>query len=161
MALLGDVRRIAADPVHHHQRPFAERADGKGAIGVSDVMGDVDDLVGAGPEKGMPDRLFPLLRRKDFGHVLVGQALFQLAHGKDVAIAHHEIDVVERDALGAQTVVDHVLVEAGRVLVPVDPLLGDGEGDGAVAQETGGDVMVVGVDAENVGVTLGHDGAGR
>ena len=48
----------------------------------------------------------------------------------------------------AQTVVDHVVVEAGRVLVPVDPLLGDGERNGAIAQETGGDIVIVGVDAE-------------
>jgi hypothetical protein len=55
-----------------------------------------------------------------------------------------------------EAIVDHFLVEARRVLGPRDPLLGDRKRDGAVAQQAGADIMVVGVQAEDISVFFGH-----
>ncbi len=56
----------------------------------------------------------PLLERQMSGTSWDSQACLDVLDRQHVAIAHHEIDVVERDALGAQAIVDHFLVEAGR-----------------------------------------------
>jgi hypothetical protein len=156
VTVLGDVRGIAADAIHHHQRPFLERADRKRAIGVGDVMRDLRHLVGARAVERIGGGLLPLLERKNFRHVLPGEALFQFADREHIAIAHHEIDILEGDAFRLEAIVDHFLVEAGGVLVPRDSLFGDGEGDLAVAQQAGAHVVVVGINAENIAVTFGH-----
>ena len=89
-------------------------------------------------------------------HVLIHQPVFHFGNRQDVAIANDEIDVVKRDALGIQAIIDHFLVEAAGVLFARDPLLGDGECDRAVLEQAGAHVMVVGVQAEDVGVLLRH-----
>jgi len=61
-----------------------------------------------------------------------------------------------RDALGIEAIIDHLLVEAAGVLFARDPLLGDGECDRAVLEQTGAHVMVVGVQAEDVSMLLRH-----
>ena len=95
--------------------------------------------------------------RSRSAHVaLVDHANFQVLDRQDVAIAHHQIDVVERDAFGLQAIVDDFLKKSAGVLLPRDPLLLDRIGDLAVAQQAGADVVVVGVYAEDVSVVLGH-----
>ena len=89
-------------------------------------------------------------------HVLVDQPFFHFRNRQNVAIANDQIDVIERDAFGIQTIVDHLPVETGGVLVARDSLLGDRERDGAVAQQAGTHIMIVGIQAENVGVLFGH-----
>src|SRR5207247_8205169 len=81
---------------------------------------------------------------------------FQVLDRKHVAVAYHQIDIVERDAFGRQAVVDDPLVEAGRMLLPRDPLLADRECDGTVTKKARADVMVIGIDAEHVAVSFGH-----
>ena len=92
----------------------------------------------------------------DFRHVLGHHACFHILDRQDVAIAHHQIDVVERDALGLQAVVDDLLKKAGVVLLARDPLLGDRERDLAVAQQARADVVVVRVDPEDIDVLFCH-----
>ena len=87
---------------------------------------------------------------------LVDEADFQVLDRKDIAIAHHEIEVVERDAFGLQTIIDDLLEETAGVLLPRDPFLLDAVGDLAVAQQAGADVVVVGVYAKDVRVALRH-----
>ena len=93
---------------------------------------------------------------KEARHVLVDQPLLHFRNRKNVAIADDQIDVIERDAFGIQTIVDHLPVEAGGVLVARDSFLGDRKRDGAVAQQAGTHIVIVGVQAENVGVLFGH-----
>jgi hypothetical protein len=93
---------------------------------------------------------------KETRQVLIDQPLFHFRHRKDVAIADDQVDVVQRDALGLQAIVDHFLVEAAGVLLARDPLFRNGECDGAVAQQTGTHVVVVGIQAEYVRVLFGH-----
>ena len=81
---------------------------------------------------------------------LVDHANFQVLDRQDVAIAHHQIEVVDRDAFGIETIVDDFLKKSAGVLLPRDPLLLDRIGDLAVAQQAGADVVVVGVYAEDV-----------
>src|SRR6202521_2009475 len=97
-----------------------------------------------------------LMLGKKARHVLIDQPLLHFGNREDVAIANDQIDVIKRDAFGVQATVDHLLVETGGVLFTRDPLLGDGKRDGAVAQQAGTDIMVVGIQAENVGVLFGH-----
>ena len=101
-------------------------------------------------------RLLALLLVHDLRHADREQAGFQLVDRQHVAIAHHEVDVVERDAFRREDVVDRFLEEAGGVLTARDPLLGDRVGDLAVAQQAGAHVVVVGVNPEDVGVFVGH-----
>ena len=54
-------------------------------------------------------RLGSLLVVHDLGHVLGDHADFQVLDRQNVAVAHHQIDVVQRDAFGRQTVVDDLL----------------------------------------------------
>src|ERR1700687_194379 len=97
-----------------------------------------------------------LMLGKEARHVLIDQPLLHFGNREDVAIADDQIDVIKRDAFSVQAIVDHLLVETGGVLFTRDPLLGDGKRDGAVAQQAGTDIMVVGIQAENVGVLFGH-----
>ena len=92
----------------------------------------------------------------NFGHVLGHQAHFQVLDRQHVAIAHHQIDVVERDALGLQAIVDDILKKAGVVLLARDPLLADRERDLAVAKQARAGVMVVGIDPEDIDVLFRH-----
>jgi hypothetical protein len=104
----------------------------------------------------MPRRVASLELRQEARGVEINQPFLHLRHGQDVAIADDQIDVVERDAFGLEAVVDHFLVETGCVLCSRDPLLGDRKRDGAVAQQAGADIMVIGVQAEDIGVFSGH-----
>ena len=74
-----------------------------------------------------------------------------------VAVANHEIDVVERDALGIQAVFDDFLVIAAGMLLARHSFLGDRISDFAVAKQARADVVVVRVDPQNVGGLSGHE----
>ena len=100
--------------------------------------------------------LSSLMLGKEARHVLIHQPLLHFGNGKDIAIADDQIDVIERDAFGVQAIVDRLLVEAGSVLFARDPLFGDGKRDGAVTQQTGTHIMVVGIEAENIAVLFRH-----
>jgi len=100
-------------------------------------------------------RLAALELRKEARRVEIDQPLLHFRDRQDVAIAHDQIDVIERDTFGLQAIIDHLLVEAARMLDTRDPLLGDRECDGAVAQQAGAHIMVIGVQAEDIGV-FGH-----
>ena len=82
---------------------------------------------------------------KEGRHVVRDQPLFHFLDREDVAIAHHQIDVVERDAFGLKAIIDHLPIEAGGVLLARQPLLGDRECDGAVTQQACADIVVIGV----------------
>ncbi len=97
-----------------------------------------------------------LMFGKEARHVLIDQPLLHLGNREDVAIAHDQIDLIQRDAFSVQAVVDHLLVETAGVLFARDPLFCDGKRDGAVAQQAGTHIMVVGIQAENVTVWFGH-----
>ena len=77
---------------------------------------------------------------------------------EDVAVAHHQIDVIEGNAFRLEAVIDNLLMEAGIVLAPGDALLSDRKCNVPVAQKAGTDIVVVGVNAKNVSVALGHEG---
>ena len=148
-----EVRTVIADAVDHHHHALLERADGKGAIGVREMVRDRHYLVRLRQIK----RAVRSDRAVAVGHVaLVDQANFQVPDVKHVAIAHHQIDVVERDALGAQTIIDGLHKEPAGMFFPRDALLLDRIGDLAVAQQAGADVVVVGVYAEDVVVIFCH-----
>ena len=80
----------------------------------------------------------------------IKQAHFQLVDRQDVAIAHDQIDVVERDALGPQAIIDGIFKKAASVLFTRNAFFFDAEGDFAVAQQADADVVIIGVDAEDV-----------
>src|SRR5882757_4046046 len=101
-------------------------------------------------------RLGPFIFGKEPRHVLIDQPLFHFVNRKDVAIANDQIDILKRDVLGVQAIIDHLLVEASGVLFARDSFLGDGKCDGAVAQQAGAHVMVIGIQAENIGVLFWH-----
>ena len=82
--------------------------------------------------------------------VLMRQPFFYFLDRHDVAIAHHQIDVVERNALGLQAIIDDLLIKTGVVLFACNPLLADRKCDLAVAQQAGADVVIVSVDAKYV-----------
>ena len=100
--------------------------------------------------------LGPFMLGKETRHVLVDQPFFHFRNRQNVAIANDQIDVLQRDAFGIQAIVDHLLVESAGVLFARDSFLGDRERDGAVAQQAGTHIVVVGIQAENVGVLFGH-----
>ena len=75
----------------------------------------------------------PFELREKARRVKIDQPLLHFLDRQDVAIADDQIDVVERNAFGLETIIDHFLVEARCMLRPCDPLLGDGKRDGAVA----------------------------
>ena len=50
-----------------------------------------------------------LVLAHELGHVLVEQAPLQVLDREDVAVAHDQIDVIERDAFGLQAIVDDLL----------------------------------------------------
>ncbi|MGY4313082.1 hypothetical protein ACVWW1_002385 [Bradyrhizobium sp. JR3.5] len=147
---------IVADAVDDHHDAVPERRHRERAIGMREVMRDRHHLVGLRAKQRMLDRLVPLGDRQEARHVLVEHPLLHLGHRQDVAVAHHQIDVVERDALGGQAVVDDFLVEAGGVLLAGDALLGDRIGDRAVTEQAGAHVMVVDVETKDVGVLFRH-----
>ena len=104
----------------------------------------------------MLEGIGPLMRRQKCRHVLIDQPLFHLLDRQDVTIAHDEIDIVEGDALRIEAIIDHIPIKAGGVLLAGDPLLGDRNRNRAVLEQTGADVMIVGVEAEDVDVLLLH-----
>src|SRR5213080_3343285 len=61
----------------------------------------------------------------DDGHILRHHAYFQVLHRQDIAVAYYQIDIVQRDAFGRQTVVDDPLVKTGIVLLSRYALFGD------------------------------------
>ena len=93
-----------------------------------------------------------LLAVQEVRLVLMGQSLLYFLDRHHVAVAHHQIDIVERNALGLQAVVDDLAVEAAVVLFACNSLLADRKSDLAVAQQTGAHVVVVSVNAEYVRV---------
>ena len=50
--------------------------------------------------------------REEARRVEIDQPLLHFGDRQDVAIAHDQIDVVERNAFGFEAIVDHFLVEA-------------------------------------------------
>ena len=64
---------------------------------------------------------------------LIDQANFQLLDRQDVAIAHYQIDIVERNTFGLQTIVDDFLKKPTSMLLARYPLLLDRIGDLAIA----------------------------
>src|SRR5262245_45440292 len=114
---------------------------------------DCQNLVRLRHKQGALGRLFSFT----VIHVaLIDQANFQLLDRQDVAIAHNQIDVVERDALGLQTIIDDFLKKPTSMLLARYPLLLDGIGNLAITQQAGADVVIVGVNANDVGVILTH-----
>ncbi len=156
LARLVDVDAVVADPVHHHDDALLERAGGKSAVGVREVVRKRDHLVGGGEKERAFGGQAALSRIHELRHVLVGQTRVHILHRQHVAVAHDERHVVEGDALGLEAVVHHLLIEAGVMLLARDALLGDGVCDGAVAQQTCAHVMVVGIYAENVDMLFRH-----
>ena len=154
--LIHRVGAIAADAIDDHHCALFERRGGKGAVGVRQMMRDRNDLVGVAAEVRMLRGLLALGRRHEARHVLVGQPRLHVGHRHDVAIAHDQIDVVERDAFGFEAIVDHLLVESGGVFFARQPLLADRKCDGAVAQQTRADVVVIGVETKDIRMLFGH-----
>ncbi len=153
LTFFGDVRAVTADAVHHHHHAFIERAGRERAIGMRDMMRHRHDLVGLRPIERIFCRLHALLER----HVRHRrQADLDVLDRQDVTIAHDQFDVVQRDAFGVEAIVDHFLVKTRVVLFARDPLLGNGEGDFAVAQQARADVVIVGVDPKNIAMALRH-----
>ena len=85
------------------------------------------------------------------------QTDFDVVNWEDVAVVHHQIDVIEGNAFRLEAVIDNLLMEAGIVLAPGDALLSDRKCNVPVAQKAGTDIVVVGVNAKNVSVVLGHE----
>ena len=75
--------------------------------------------------------------------VVVKQPLLHPLHRRDVAVAHRERHLGERDARRFEAILDDLLVEAGIVFDPRDPLLADGGHELSVPQQARGDVVVV------------------
>ena len=71
---------------------------------------------------------------------------------QNVAVPYYQIDVVQRDVLRCQTVVDDRLIETG--VVAGNPLFAYGERNPAVTKQAGADVVVVGIDPEDINVFL-------
>ena len=120
------------------------------------MVGDRDHLVLTRQIQRVLGRVAPFEIRKEARRVEIDQPLLHFRDRQDVTIAHHQIDVIECDAFGFEAIVDHFLVEARCVLGPRDPFLGDRKRDGAVAQQAGADIMVIGVQAEDISVFFGH-----
>ena len=156
LARLADVGRVVAHPVHDHHHALLERAGGERAVGVRQVVGDRHHLARRRAEQRARLGLRPLLLIHELRDVLVEETRLHVLDGEHVAVAHDQADVVERDALRLQAVVDDLLVEARGVLLARDALLADGVGDRAVAQQARAHVVVVGVDAEDVGLACRH-----
>ena len=156
LAGLGDVRAVVADPIHHHDDAFLERRGREGAVGMRQMMRQGHDIVGARQIERILGGLSALDRVHHLGHVGGDHAGLQLIDRQDVTVAHHEVDVVERDAFRRQAVIDDALVEAGGMFLPRDPLLADRERDLAIAKKARADIVVIRIDAEDVGVLLGH-----
>jgi hypothetical protein len=153
---LGDIRGVAADAIDHHDDAFRERRDGKSAVGMRQMVRDRLNLAGLRPVQRMFGDVGAFVFGEKARHVLIHQAVFHFGDRQDVAIAHDEIDVVEPNALRIQAIIDDLLVETAGVLFARDPLLGDRECDRAVLEQAGADIMVVGIEAEDIGVVLGH-----
>ena len=98
-------------------------------------------------------RLISLLQR----HVArCQQTDFDVVNWKDVAVAHHQIDIVEANALRFEAVIDNLLVKSGIMLASGDALFSDRKRNLPVAQKAGADIVVVGVDTKNISVAFGH-----
>ena len=151
-----DVGAIAADAIDDHHDAILERRHRECAVGVRQMMGDRDHLVLTRHIQRVLGRVVALEFGKEARRIEIDQPLLHFLDRQDVAIAHHQIDVVERDALGIEAIVDHLLVESRRVLGPRDPLLGDRKRDGPIAQQAGADIMVIGVQAKDISVFFGH-----
>ncbi len=92
----------------------------------------------------------------DFGHILRYHAYFQFLHRQDIAVAYYEIDVIQRDAFGRQTVIDDLLIKTGIVLFARYPLFGDRVGNFTISKQTCADVMVVRIDPKYIDVLFRH-----
>ena len=143
------VGAVAADAVDNHDGAVLERAHGEGAVGMRQMMRDGDDLV-ARPVQRMFCGVTSLVFRQEARHVLIDQPVFHLRHRQDVAIADHQLDIGQRDTFGIEAIIDHLFVEAGGVFFAGDALLLDRIDDGAIAQQAGTDVVIVGIEAEDV-----------
>ena len=86
----------------------------------------------------------------------MGEAPLDFFDRHDVAIADHQIDIIQPDALGVEAIVDGLLVKAGGVFVAGYSLLGDRIRDLAVAQEARADIVVICTYSENIGVFCLH-----
>ncbi len=153
---LDDVGLIAADTVDNHHHAIFKGRYRKRAVGVRQMMGYRHQSVGTRQIKWMFGSLGPFIFGKKTWHVLIDQPLLHFRDGQDVTISNDQIDIIKRNALRIQAIIDHLLVETGSVLFTCDPFLGDGECDGAVAQQAGAHIMIIGIQAENVGVLFGH-----
>ena len=150
---------VAADAVHDHDHALVERADGERAVGVGEMMRDRHHLV----RFRQIERALGRLGAFAVDDVaLIDHANFQVLGRQDVAIAHHQIEIVDGDALGIEAIVDHFLKKSAGVLLTRYALLLDRVGDLAVAQQAGADVVVVGVYSKDIGVIFRHRaGPGR
>ncbi len=153
---LDDVGLIAADTVDNHHDTIFKGRRRKRAVSVRQMMGYRHHSVGTRQVEWMSGSLGPFIFGKKARHVLIDQPLFHFRDGQDVTISNDQIDIIKRDAFRIQAIIDHFLVETCGVLFTRDPFLGDGECDGAVAQQAGAHIMVIGIQAENVGVLFGH-----
>ena len=153
---LGDIGGVIAHAVHYHHGALLERTHGKGAVGVREMMRDCHHLVRARPVKRMLRSLGALGVVHDLRHVRGNHARFQVLDRQHVTVAHHQIDVLERDAFRGEAVVHDVLIETGGVFVAGYALLVDGNRERAVAQQARADIMVIGIYAEHVAVFFGH-----
>ena len=121
-----------------------------------EVVRDVDQLVRFRAEQRMVLGLLALVLGQIERHLHVSETLLEIVDRQHVAVAHHEIDVVERDAFGIQAIVDDLLIKAAGVLLAREALLQNGKSNLAIAKKTRADIVIVGVDSENVGRLLRH-----
>ena len=147
---------IAADAIDDHHHALLEGRGGKGAVGMRQMVRDRNDLVGGAAEVRMLLGLLALGRRQESRHVLISEPLLHVGHRHDVAIAHDQIDVGERNAFGIEAIVDHLLVEAGGMLLTRQPLLADRKCDRPVAQKARTDVVVIGVETQDISRFFRH-----
>src|SRR5262249_33688928 len=129
---LPDVRAVATNAVHDHDHALVERTDGERAVSMGEMMRDRYYIFRLRQIQRSLCRLFSF----SIIHVaLIDQANFQLLDRQDVAIAHHQIDIVERNALSLQTIVDDFLEKPTSMLLARYPLLLDRIGNLAIAQQ--------------------------
>ena len=107
-----DVGAVAADAIDDHHDAILERRHRERAVGVRQMVGDRDHLVLTRQIQRVLGGVAAFELREEARRVEIDQPLLHFLDRQDVAIAHDQIDVVERDALGFEAIVDHFLVEA-------------------------------------------------
>ena len=107
-----NVRLVAADAVDDHYDALFERRHRERAVGVREVMRDRDHLVRMLQIQRVLGGVAAFEVREESRRVEIDQPLLHFGDRQDVAIAHDQIDVVERNAFGFEAIVDHFLVEA-------------------------------------------------